>query len=274
MAQPRTAFPSCSPLASCSPVRSRTRGRSPFVLVPKDHDLQYLEEEAVPPLPDFIRQNVTLTDLESFVAYVKGFATHTTTIFAKANEHGGSFTAVLDYHEGGKDGQPRRAAHVATYPCPLSVEWRTWLAKNGAAQKQEAFAEFIDANAADVIAPDSAVLLELALNFEMRSNVNFQSDIRRTTGGKTLKFTEEIEAGRSGGGEMKVPDSLKLRLPVFEGGKAYEIDARLEFRVNGGKLTIAYILRRPHEVVRKAIADLRADVAAATGIAPLSGEIQ
>lgn len=250
-------------------------GNTPqIVIAPAGYIAIPIPRVEIAPAPDHIRQRVTLNSLDSFTAYVKKFQRNNTEIFSASNESGGSFTAVFDYHEGGKDGVPGRAVHSALYPCPLSVEWKTWLKLNSVPQKQETFVEFIDANAKDIILPDSAVLLELAMNFEMKSNVNFQSDIRRTTGGRVLKFTEEIEAGRSGSaGEIKVPDIIKIRIPVFETGKLFEIEARVEFRVNSGKLTIAYILRRAHDAVRDALTDLRKDIETATGIIPLAGSI-
>lgn len=248
-------------------------GRRPCVLVPDGYGLQFLEREDIAPVPDHIRQKVELVDLDSFTAYVLRYKQHTTAIFATATDSGASFTAIFDYHETGRDGNAGRSVHIATYPCPLSNEWRVWSGQNARGQKQEEFSEFIDANARDVTAPDSAALLELAMNFESRSDVQFQSDIRRSgAGGRTLRFVETIEAGRSGtAGEMKVPDSLQISVPVFEGGKKFSVDARLEFRVNGGRLAITYHLRRPQDTVRQAIADLRTDIATATEITPLLG---
>lgn len=249
-------------------------GYKPIVLMPEGYTEHELQREIIAPLPDHIRQTVTLNDLDSFTAYVSRFQRPETVILASGEP--AEFMAVFDYHRGAKDdgGVPGRVAHIALYPCPHSLEWKTWMGSNGKPLNQAAFVEFVDANSADVISPDSASLLELAQNFEMSSTVSFQSDIKRTTGGKVLRFVEDSQMGRSGsGGEMKVPDELSLSLPVFDGGKVFDLKARMEFRVTCGKLSIAYHLRRPHDALRSALLDLRKDIAVATGIAPLTGSI-
>lgn len=257
-------------------------GVAPYTIVPEGYRLEFLPEEKFPSLPDHIRQFVRLDDPVSFCAYVKEFRTHTTRIFATApvlerlirGESGGlKFTALIDYHEAGKEQTPQRVAHKAEYPCPLSLEVRTWLGSNGKALSQTDFVNFIEANCADVVTPDSASLMEMALNFEAKTSASFSSKIDRVSGGRSLQFSETVDqSGTTTAGQMKVPENLVIRLPIFEGGKAYEIRARLEYRAPGGKLTIAYHLQRPQEAFRMAIVDLRKDIETATELPVFTGE--
>ena len=48
------------------------------------------------PLPDHIRQDVSVFTLESFIAYVKDFKTFTARIFGCTNGDGAKITAILD----------------------------------------------------------------------------------------------------------------------------------------------------------------------------------
>lgn len=258
-------------------------GYAPYVIVPDGYKVEPLTRESFTPLPDHIRQRVRLDDAASFIAYVKAFKLHLTRIFGAAVNlaklapgcaGGARFTALLDYHEGGKDQKAQRVQHVAEYPVPLSLEFSAWLAQNGKAQQQLDFVSFIEANGIDVVNPDSASLMELALNFEAKANVQFQTKIDRTTGGKVLNYSEQIEAGAPAVGQIKVPDGLSISVPVFEGGKKYSLSARLEFRPSGGRLTIAYHLQRPHEALRAAMKDLREEIAGALEIEILTGEAQ
>lgn len=255
-------------------------GLQPYAIVPPGHTLSPIPREPLPALPDHIRQKVKLEEMESFVAYVNAFKTHTTRIFARrpnlaevkpGSSGGASFTALLDYHEGGRDPLAKRAAHVAVFPVPLSLEFSTWLGLDGKPLAQMDFVQFIEANCADVVTPDSATLMEMALNFEAKTSVNFQSKVNRVTGGRELVFQEAVEAGAPSVGSMKVPEWMTLRLAVFEGGKSYELKARLEYRPNSGRLAITYHLQRPHDVVRAAIKDMREEIAAATELEILTG---
>lgn len=258
------------------------RGLAPYAIVPPGYEMKVISRADLPPLDDHIRQNVRLDDAESFILYVKAFRTATTRILAAsidiakvtASSAGGAkFTALLDYHEGGKEQKASRCAHVASYPVPLSLEFRVWLASNGKALSQTDFVEFIEANAADVVSPDSASLMEMALNFEAETNVNFQSKIDRVSGGRSLTFQETVDAGAPSVGRMKVPETLALRIPVFEGGKSYELKARLEYRASNGRLAVAYHLHRPHDAFRLAIKDLREEIATGLELEILTGDV-
>ncbi len=250
-------------------------GREPTVLVPQGFELKTLPVAELPPLPDHIRQTVTLHDAESFTAYVKRYQTPLTLLFATlpVEGKGAGFTAIFDYHQGGKGAEQaaRRCAHVAHYPCPLALEWRTWTCIDGAALTQGDFIDFVDANARDILAPDSASLLELAMNFESKTDVQFSSKVDRVTGGRQLAFKETVDASGSGGA-IKVPDAMKLRLPVFEGGASFDLEARLEWAPRDGRLKVTVHLRRPEVVLRAALDVLRTEIGDQTGLTALNGK--
>lgn len=250
-------------------------GRAPVVILPTGFELIKLPPAELPPLPDHIRQRLELDDAESFSTYVKRFKTKNTHLFASVPDEkgeGGEFLAVFDYHEGGQGEEQaaKRCAHVAVYPCPTSEPWQTWLGVHGKAQKQADFIAFVDANAPDIVAPASADLLELAMNFESRSDVKFASKVERCTGGRQLQFTETVEAGA---GTIKVPEAMRLKLPVFEGGKSFDVEARLEWRPNGGALFVTVHLRRMTDVVRQAMGEVRSEIAEATALVVLTGSL-
>lgn len=249
-------------------------GYQPSVIVPIGYELKPLErvKEPLPALPDHLRARVRLDDADSFVAYVKAFQTHTMRIIATApklkevtatSSGGAKFTAHLDYHEGGPEQKAHRAAHIAEYPVPLSIEFGIWIGNSGKAMTQDEFIKFIENNSPDLISPDSATIMEIAMNFQSTSEVKFTSKVDRVTGGNILHYQQDIEAGVATQGKMKVPEWLLLKFPVFEGGKAYDFRGRIEWRPRDGKLTISYHIQRPHEVFRAALADLRQEISAA-----------
>jgi hypothetical protein len=255
-------------------------GRQPYVLTHAAdgaETLTYLPHEDLAPLPDHIRQEVTLRDPESFALYVKRHQQLHTVLFATlpvlGSFQGACFTAIFDYHAGGQGeaNLPARCAHRAHYPCPPSLPWATWLGQNGQPLKQSEFTDFIEANALEIVSPDSATLMEIALNFQAHSEAEFSSKIDRTSGAVQLVYQETIEQGRPMEGKMKLPPMIELRLPVFEGGEEFTLKARLAFSVASKRLTIAYHLQRPHDVFRQALLFIREDIAGATGLIPLTG---
>lgn len=254
----------------------------PYAIIPSGYKLEPLTRAAVEPLPEFIEQFVRLDDAESFIAYVKQFSTHTTRIFAsnpnlgevaKGTNGGASFTAIIDYHQGGKDQQAGRISHLALYPLPLSIEFRTWLGNSGNKLKQDDFIKFVEANSPDIISPDSASLMELVLNFESTTTASFQSKINRVSGGRTLHFQEEVTQGAPNIGKMTVPEYMELCMPIFEGGSLFSLRARMEYKSNGGSLAITYYLQRPHEIFRKALLTMREEIAHALEIPVLTGSV-
>lgn len=272
--------------AALSAVRE-AGGRHPFAIVPDGFKLEYLkqkEADELPPLLDHIRQSVTLQTPESFVAYVKLFRKGNTRIFAtpldlnaleKFDAAAARFTALLDFHESGAASAPKRNAHVATYPLPLSIELKTWLKKNSEPQGQDAFIKFIEENQIDIIEPTAASLMELVLNFESKSSVVFTSKSNRVSGGRELVFNEKVDIGQGAEGTLKVPEMITLKLPIFEADREYEMKARLEYRPSGGKLNITYHLQRPQKVLREAFKDVHATIECAEtgiGIEILTGE--
>lgn len=261
-----------------------THDAAPVVIIPDGYRAEQLDFAPIPdPLP-YVAQNVHLNDTESFVMYVKRYQTPSTLLFAtlpqNADGSGAEFRAVFDYHNGGKGSLPEgasehpsaRCAHQAIYPCPLSESWKNWTRQNGKGLTQTDFINFIEANSIDIVTPDAATVMELAVSFESKTEVTFTSKIDRLSGAKMLNFTEEVSSGKSGG-KLKVPDSLKLRLPVFDGGKPFEITARLEWRPANGKLSVTFHLQQQSAVIRQALQTVREEIGKDIGIVPLTGRL-
>lgn len=260
-----------------APFEAITTGREPYRIVPDGYRAEPIPHASLAPLPDHIRQRVTLEDVDSFATYVKRYQDARTVVFVHRSDKGAAeFEAVFDYHSAAKEGGPdstrvQRCAHRAVYPCPFSVEWNAWRSIDGKQMAQEPFIDFLDANAADITTPSAADVKELALNFSAKSEVTFQSAISRTVKGVTLAYQENVQAGGGKNGSIQVPDALKLTLPIFEGGAPFVVPARLAWDPRGGTLKISVHLQLVDRITRQAIAALSDDIKAATGITPLAG---
>lgn len=118
---------------------------------------------------------------------------------------------------------------------------------------QVEFAEHIEAGLEEIIEPEAASMLELAQNFHATTDATFRSSTRLQSGEQRLQYDEEVKASAGASGDMTVPTAFLLGLAPFVGEDPYKLAARLRFRVNGGRLTLGYVLDRPDRVRRDAI---------------------
>jgi uncharacterized protein YfdQ (DUF2303 family) len=203
------------------------------------------------PPPDRIKQRVELLTLDSLVAYVQGFRGAETVIFA--NEGDATYDVAFDYHRLSRG----TCDHIAKYACPVSDQWKTWTlpSNNGKAMSQVDFARFIENNLIDIVRPVSADMLQIVLNLQIHKSAAFRSDLRLSDGQTKLSYEEDIQ-GRSKVGDLTIPDTFQLGIPVFIDGRYYALEARLRYRLDDGKLLMWYGLVRPLDVYRAAVKEV------------------
>lgn len=249
-------------------------GYQPVILVPGDFETHTPLRDDEIPLPDHIRQRVSLFRLDSFTSYVKKFKRHNSQIFGCSDGTGARFTGVIDFHEGGTDGKPNRLKHIAEYAPRYSDEFAAWVGINGKPLTQDQFLDHLRRWGYVITSHTDADMIELASSLEFKTNGQFASQIERTRGGRKLLWTEDVAGtGNMAGKPVNVPDSIKLKLSIFEAGKEYQLDGDLLYRVAGGKLHIAVELKRHHKVIREAVDDLILDVTAGTDIEVFMGSV-
>jgi uncharacterized protein YfdQ (DUF2303 family) len=225
------------------------------------------------------RATVGIYETASFIDYVNRHKTAGAThLFGKATELGGSFTAVLDYHEAEKtDGKPLPGwgQHTAKLTLEVTPEWARWVGNNTKLIGQEAFAEFIEDNMNDIVTPDAASVLEIAQGLQGRKNVQFKSGKNLRDGSIQLEYIETIEvqgAANRRDDAFKMPEKIQLGIVPFVGAEGVYIEARLRFRIGSdGKLSFAYILNRPYKVIEAAFLLARGKIEQETGIKVILG---
>ncbi len=84
----------------------------------------------------------------------------------------------------------------------------------------------------------------MALNFSSIRQADFKSSQRLQDGIVQFQYVEDEKAG-----ELKMPERIKLGIPVFRSGEAYKISARLKYTIKDQTLTIWYELERPDLVL-------------------------
>jgi len=235
-----------------------------FTVVPKDYEVKSLGEFL--PRPLRIAQNVLLHDADSLIAYVKEYAKPGTHIFFDAPQE--QFVAVLDYHE--KPETPNWCEHTAVFHPRRSVEFTTWMNQNRKPLTQVEFARFLEENLPDIVEPNSAELLQVALTFEAKKSVEFSSGMRLANG--QLQFAyDELVRGTAQKGTIEIPEQFTLGIAIHVNGPAYRIPVRLRWRLQEGKVSFWYEMVRPHRFIEDALKEIRERVAKETGIQILAG---
>jgi len=256
------AIDACSPNFAGYPADGES---APYVVVPPGHAVYGLEDLFPSPLRK--RGTVVANDAASFCAVVLDQKTDGTRLYGDVNPP--RFTAVFNDHfargAGWRD-------HRATYACPLSPEWTIWTGANKRTMTQEAFAQFIEDNAPDCVAPDSATMIEISRTLEAKKKVNFASGIRLSNGQSELTYEEEI-TGTAGKGKLQIPETFQIGIAVLQGGPRYAVVARLRYRIQDkGQLVLWFDLDRPHKVIEDAARDVWTKVQADTGLPIINGQ--
>lgn len=221
-----------------------------YALVPTGMSIESLEDYQFPDgrPKERIAGAVRLYDTASFTKYVEAFTDERTRVFADPRSC--SFLGVLDYHVAGER-KPEFLAHKAHLTLEFDDRWKIWTAKDGAWFSQTDFAEFIEDNYKDIDTPPAAAMLEVARDLHAKNEVNFDSKVSLKDGHIQMTYTENLKAG-IGTGNMEVPDTFTIRIPVFYGEHAVVLDVRLRFRITNQKLVFCYKMYRRQETLQNA----------------------
>lgn len=217
---------------------------TPFVVVPTGFTVESLAR--LFPKPQRRRGNTVLLDEDSFISAVQ-FEVDMNSAHVRlfGTKMPATITAVFN-DEGYGD-------HTASYACPLSRQWKTWIAKNKQPMNQVDFATFIEDNRLDITAPATAEMLEIAQNISVSSTGGFKSKINRVNGNIEFGFKEETDATAGYSGTLRVPEFFTLGIPVLDGGEKWEVTARLRYRLKDGLLSLWYDLDNHERVYETAI---------------------
>lgn len=273
-------------------IADATRGtetRAPFVLVPEGFEIKSLKEvvDEYLPAPERIKGTARMGSLESFIAHAQRFKRAGSVVFSDTTSKAPSLTAVYDYHGG--PNAPQWCGHRATFAFPLSAAWREWIARDGKPMSQRDFAEFIEAHSAEIVDPktpdvtDAVTALSLAgltaaSPTEMRSvsrsasltiTATVESAETLENGAVRALFDKKISGASNG---ATIPAAFIVGVPIFEGDEALSaLPVRLRVRESDGKLQWTLALLGAADVLRAAMKDACADVAARTGLPVMEG---
>lgn len=262
----------------------------PVAIVPKDFRIEALGEVDKQRAyrrerPLRVEANTTILELESFIALCLRFKRPVSAIFADIEAT--RLTAIFDYHDptGDKDDAEiaRWGKHRATYACPRSKPWQAWTALDGKPLSQDQFSQFIEERLDDLTStpPDRppaedgitreygapARILDMARNLQIRTRGEFQREIDPRTGSFNLVNRVQNEEANS----TRIYGGFWLKLPVFEAGALYFVEARIQFRLVEGRPTFTFLLHNKDVVLRDAFDEVRKRVNEKTGLPIFAG---
>ena len=119
----------------------------------------------------------------------------------------------------------------ADFLLKLSKALQRWITIDGKQLDQDAFAEFVEDNALDIVEPSSSTMLDISTTLIAKKGLDFEQSVSLHNGQRVFQYKETIGATAGARGELTIPQAISLGLVVFEGGDAFKVDARFRFRL-------------------------------------------
>lgn len=222
-----------------------------YVMLPPGYTRVDLTDaiEKAQPNPSRKQGTAVLTAIDSFVQYAKD-QDHALGAYMYASVENRSITAVFDDHKGNIGGWRQ---HRASFTAELTPEAKRWIEKDKQQFSQEAFAEFIEDNFADLAGEEAGTLLEVATTIAAKTGINFSSAKRLDNGQTQFVYNETIDATAGTSGTTKIPQTFTLGVRLFKGdATGYAIKARLKYRLHSGNVKFWYELDRVERALEAA----------------------
>jgi len=139
----------------------------------------------------------------------------------------------------------------ATLTVRVDADWERWTKNNNQLLGQMTFGEFLQDMAHCIVDPPAAQLVQTAMTFTAKKNVEFETAARLDTGDVQLVYREDTKT-TAPKGTIEVPSQIVVRTPVFYGEQPIDIAARIRYRIGQDGLRIGYTLQRPDIAEREA----------------------
>lgn len=202
-------------------------GSRRFVTLP---EYGLVEVPYSPAKPDRVQEARRFSEVKSLCDYTKAFGSSP---HAFADWRKGKIAVTLDYHTGSNpEDDATHCAHKATFLAQHSEPWAAWRRAHDNQKSQADFARFLEERAHEIIEPDAATVIETEMNLDAVKKVSFKSAVRLTDGFRQFQYLEEDQTK----GGIRVPEKMKIRVPIYEGMEPDTIECRMRFRISEGAL--------------------------------------
>lgn len=193
-------------------------------LVPEGFEFEVLDlvDEGIGD-PRFKVGHATVTDVDSFVAYVRD-QDEVPRIWADVTRS--QVTAVFDDHRSVTAG---RQDFKATYQLTKSPEFKQLMEVDGNFRGASSFAELVEDLQHVIASPSTADILELVRKFRSTTIVNLTEHHDDKTGDRTFRYETKTEIAE----ELIAPDEFVFVVPVYRGQEPVEVRAKFRYRPTG-----------------------------------------
>lgn len=278
IAQPAAAQPNLAEtLARILPTATILHPKEPEpgdilrIALPGNVRVESIDTEALLDFPRRTKAAATFADAASFLAYVARHADPFSTVAwcdFNPQTFALSFSACIDDHSQAAAGW---RSHQTAFEPDLSAEWKAWKSKDRVAFAQVAFAEWLQEHDSDIASadglPTSLQMLQMATDFVAQEEHVLKSAFKLSSGGVRLTYIADADKGTTE--DMRLFEKFGLGIPIFHGGPAWMLTARLKYRNNAGKVSFFYELVRPDRAHEHAALELIDKVRIGLGSVPL-----
>lgn len=251
----------------------------------------------------------TLHSLQSLTDWANRFKGDGSVFFADQDRTGGkpSITCIADWHHQGaatidiETGDPtaRHADHRAVYAFPTSKEWAAWDAQSGQKMGSVEMGNFLEDRILDVLDPPphfnsggdmtendkrlieiaakigtrygtAQQLMTMAKDFVVNESSNFGLQRDNTSGEMRLMTVSEHRD--ADGKTIQVPGLFLIAIPVFDGGPAYRLPVRFQYRKQGATVVFFLTIHDPQRALDDAFNEAVETATATTGIPVFRGK--
>lgn len=231
-------------------------------MIPEGMHLEDLKP-FLPDTPDMKHEDRKLLSVESFIGYVNEQKRPESRIFATIETAPVTFVCIVDHHGPNTDNHRGAAGwgeQVIKLELQAAREFKTWKGVDGKLLSQLEFVEFLKDNRTDIAEPSGADILQLCMALEATSESRCVGKVPTNTG-MTFSYDQNTRTN------VPVPNALKLRIPLFAGMAALDVEAEFRFRVSqGGGLTFGIRMIGAEKLLRNAVDEARKTITAETGL--------
>ena len=223
---------------------------------------------------DLIKETTQAHDVYTFVALAKRAQMPQSVLFHDRTN--GRIEFVVDYHSAAAESdednpiEPGLKQHRIVLVRTPTLAWEAWRTHNGVKMTQDAFAEFLDERAIDVVKPSGADMLELARSFHATRTATFSRAMQAGSGDVQLQWRQQTTAGAGeGAGIVTVPSEFLIEVEPWYGAPRLALRALFRYRLGDeGALRLFYVFAPdPTEALQLMVGDTARDIAAALGVA-------
>lgn len=247
-------------LLKCLDIRRAATGGSdnskPSMILRENERLEDLEKYL--PAPMLTKRTVHHSDWESFLDYLDEWQHEESRVYIGEDV----IKLIVDHPD---VDHTSWEFHTSEFPLKYSPQFEMWakhVTEEGCSVSQVAFALLLDRRAADIVNPSCTEMLEIASTLEAKKNVDWKTGTRLKDGTVQFMFEETISAKAGQKGQLDIPDTFSISLPMYKGAEPVLMEIKLRYRLEGPKITFLLEWADLEAAKDKTLAKLKADIEA------------